>query len=364
MRINDVIEAMIKLYKTQISTSIPFSPLLIGSPGIGKTSLTHQFAEKVAELEGKKLIDYEDLPSDGVLDNVIIFKYINLNTIEPTDIIGKPSSRDNVMVYEPPRWVKICSKYQCIILLDELNTTVLDANFTVAMMLINERRSGEVKLHPRTFIIATGNEKDENYLVRVLPSPLINRVVRIRVENTVEDWINYMNNKHKVWDKRIASFLLHRRDLFIKPAEDTPFPSPRSWERVALLDIDDEETYYELVEGLVGSDTAKELMTFIKYRSVVDKILKTGEIPESTPLSVKYYLLGVLSEQYDKYPKILESLDNEFATLLFIMVPDKEKFVEFLKKHNPKTKTGEDYSTVILKAYSSAHKLFEGWKQD
>jgi len=367
MKINQIVERALKVY--ELNKKAPVALFLVGAPGVGKTAITRRIAAKIAQAEGKRVIDYEDVAMGRVavdeLKNAVIYVYVNLNLHDPVDISGKPVNKEirglgEVMSYSPPLWLKICSEYQCVIVLDELNTAVLDANLTLAMSLINERRSGDVRLSPETFIIATGNRRDENYLVRDLPMPLWNRLITVAVENDINDWIEYMNRRHgDNWNKAVGALLMERRDLFVKPAADGPFPSPRSWEKVAIItaglkELGPEEI--EIVSGAVGGEAAGALATFMAHHDKIEEILKTGEVPDNMGVSEKYYLASVIAVKYNELEtaeKIMSQLDDETITLIFYLASDKMKLMRWCRDKKIKTKAGKDVLAVLMRAYNT-----------
>ena len=64
-------------------------------------------------------------------------------------------------------------------------------------------------------VVAAGHRpEDASSIVRLIHNPLLNRFKIIKVSPpTVQEWAEYMNNKHgDAWDKKVYAFLMRFRD--------------------------------------------------------------------------------------------------------------------------------------------------------
>jgi hypothetical protein len=95
--------------------------------------------------------------------------------------------------------------------------------------LLLERRLGEHRLPPGTWVVAAGNRVEDRALVRAMSSALVNRVLIVNVRVDVKEWLLWAKG-HAVRSEVLAfiTFMpeaLHRN----VPAEPLPFSTPRAW---------------------------------------------------------------------------------------------------------------------------------------
>lgn len=247
-------EAKKILYKSLLSN---VTPLLIGAPGIGKTSIAKQLYEENKNLYSSLIVIEACLVNPGDLyvcvpENGTIKEY----------------------VYNIPD--------NSFIIIDDITLAEL-YQMKFLLKIVFEKRIGNKPLN--CHVVMTGNYTDDLTDANVLISTMQNRILQIDVEADVDDWLYwaYENNINR----NIIEFIkMDGSRLFSKPVSG-PFPTPRSWEMLSkiLNNIEDLNEYniYNIAKGLVGQETAALFDEFIKYRIDFnpEKALKEGHIGKS-----------------------------------------------------------------------------------
>jgi DNA polymerase III delta prime subunit len=109
--------------------------LLLGPPGVGKSTVVYDAAEYIASKVGKQFIKFVIrwdpgkkkfvVNGDSVEDvlaepsKYFVLTDFRLSTVEPSDLTGIPRSHDGITFYEPLVWAVLHSSAPGIIFLDE-----------------------------------------------------------------------------------------------------------------------------------------------------------------------------------------------------------------------------------------------------
>jgi len=202
---------LINFLEKLISENLKISTMIWGPPGIGKSSIVSEAANKAG-------INFIDL---------------RLSQLAPTDLRGLPvpvypqnEQQQGTSKWYPPEFLPRDGKG--VLFLDELNMAppVMQG---VAQQLILDRKIGNYKVPDGWLILSAGNRKEDRASVFEMPSPLANRFIHLEIEANYESFKNYAINKNIA--EEITSFLAFRPKLlhsmnFAQKA----WPSPRSWE--------------------------------------------------------------------------------------------------------------------------------------
>ena len=114
----------------------------------------------------------------------------------------------------------------------------------------------------------------------LLPAPLMNRVIKFKIDPPTEDsWAKWMTSHYgNDWDKRIYVFLkrFHSEHYILKLPSETEtlnaFPTPRSWSDLALL-MKAGLTSQDIINGLVGEEVGLKLRGFLETKVDVKDLL-------------------------------------------------------------------------------------------
>jgi hypothetical protein len=188
---------------------LPYSVMIWGAPGIGKSSIVGA----VAERHGLDLID------------------LRLSQLAPTDLRGLPVAEDGRARWYPPEFLP--QDGQGILFLDEINMAPPTMQ-GVAQQLVLDRRVGSYKAPDGWLIWAAGNRAIDRAAVFDMPAPLANRFVHFEVETDLASFRSWGISTGL--NERIAAFLAFRPALLHMPSHKVPaWPSPRSWAMASKL---------------------------------------------------------------------------------------------------------------------------------
>ena len=245
-------------------------PILIhSSPGIGKSSIVRQVANKLG----------------------IGFVDVRLAEMESVDIRGLPSiDKDKgVMKWNAPDFWPRDPKSKGIIFLDEI--TSCDKSCQVAAYeLILDRKIGDFyKVPDGWYIVSAGNLTTDRAVAMSTSSALSNRFMHVELESDPDQW-GAWGITHDIHPSVLGFIQYRPMNLFNMEKENLErgWPSPRSWERVSqMVKIygNNEDLLRKIVYGLVGSAKGVEFMEFHRLNHNFDNIIDMvyGKIPIKIP---------------------------------------------------------------------------------
>lgn len=249
---------------SQIATALDIviaakeSAMLWGSPGVGKSQVVHQVAEK----HDMQMID------------------LRLSQLDPVDLRGVPDvdKKQRLTMWNAPEFLPREGKG--ILFLDEINSAA-QATQAAAYQLVLDRKLGNYTLPKDWAIITAGNRVGDRAIVNQMGTALKNRLTHLNFEVNNEDWGMWALT-HGV-STEVLSFIRFRPMLLnefekrsesrnenerIKRLRDSnAFATPRSWEALSKLVAQKppEDIEYELYSGRVGEGAAAEFMGYMKY---------------------------------------------------------------------------------------------------
>ena len=227
---------------------------LKGKPGVGKTAVAQQIAEK----HGLKFVD------------------IRLSQIDSSEVAGIPfkkvvKSKDgkdvDVMAYALPEWAVMANDQPTLVLFDELNRAE-KATRDAALQMFNEKRIGwDFKFNDKVYFIAAGNLGEEDGTdVDVLDSALNGRLIHMKFSPTFKEWEDWA--KKAGVNPAIISFLRARDSHLYKASSNTEeaYASPRSWANFSkMLNGADMEEIKILNQELGASYVGASAQAFMKW---------------------------------------------------------------------------------------------------
>ena len=286
-------------------------PLLVGSPGMGKSQIYQQIAN-----------DYNLLLID-----------VRLSTCDVTDLCGFPQIIGSKAGYVPMNTFPIegdplPNGYSgWLLLFDEL-TSAVPALQAASYKIILDRMVGTHRLHKNVAICAAGNLETDGAVVEPMSTALQSRMVHLELVVNAEDWLNWATEKGI--DHRITSYIKFKPgQLYTFKADhtDKTYACPRTWEftnRIIKTVDEDDKHLLPMLAGTLGEGVAREFMVFMKiYESLptIDKIIASpSTIPVSDEPSILFALTGSIShhakvENLDALMQFVVRLPVEFQVV-------------------------------------------------
>jgi len=348
------------------------SILILGDPGIGKSSVVKQTAQRIAKKLNKKFvefkftwksngeIDYRNIYSKAieVLKNpekYFVYIVMRLSEREPTDFTGFPREIEinyngkKIMLsdYKPFIWQLIASACAGFLVLDDFTNISRPDTESIAYQVVLDRISGWIEFNENLLVIAIGNTPESSSLAKALATPLVSRLrIYYAKEPTLEDWIKYMM-QYDI-DERILLYLKQNPDDFIKipdePETLDPYPCPRSWEMLARIskDITDENEFIYEAAATVGVEVAYRLKAFLSIKSPdPDELIRNPLIWSELKFEQKFLSLAKMITyirnnikhknkiyMLHRFLRYLYENDRENIVTLLHLMPD-ELYYEF-----------------------------------
>lgn len=284
-------------------------PILVESiPGLGKTQLAYQASVELG----------------------VDFQAIHAPLLQPEDY-GFPvisQKRDDVdFVVSKAKFPIEGSEFedQGILLIDELSQSDPSAQKILAN-LIQEREIHGKKLKEGWVIVATGNRTTDRAGANRILSHLGNRVTRVTLEASIDDWIQWALSIGKVKPEVIA-FIRFKPALLahFDPQQDIN-ATPRAWSEgvSATFGSIPTELEFESFRGDVGEGAASEFMAFVKIARELPSVDQVLLAPEKTKVpvegSARYAITGALAhatndQNFARAMKYIDRLPPEFSVL-------------------------------------------------
>ena len=249
--------------------------VLWGSPGTGKTSVVRALGESLG------------WPVEVVIGSIR----------EPADFAGLPVVVDGGVKMAPPAWAtRLAVAEVGLLFLDEL-TTAPPAVQAAMLRVVLERVVGDLALPPGVRVVAAANPPEEAADGWELAAPLANRLVHL-------DWpveagavasglavgfptpsvllASEPSAAQQLSARAAVAAFLHVRPTLVLQIPSVAalasrgWPSPRSWEAVAVLlaaceaSMASEDARSALVMGAVGEGAALEFLSWLANADLPD----------------------------------------------------------------------------------------------
>jgi hypothetical protein len=310
--------------------------MIHGKPGIGKSSIVHQFAEAMRK-------EYKDF-------RVIDKRAVNM---EPTDITGLPWFNGDFSDYKIWEWLP--RDGHGVIFFDEYPQAILATQNSLSELIL-DRRVGKFRLPEGWSIVLAGNMKSDKAGIVELASHMKSRLIHVQLQEDLADFVSWAEKSGAIRDE-VLNFLQYKPDLLCKfKPDDMAYPCPRTWEFASQMieqckeDGQPHSIMLKFIAGAVGEGAASELMSFIKIYETLPEIKTIFEKPDkakvfkepSTALALALCLARRVNEgNIDALVVYLNRCEPEVAV----------KCMTDAVKLNPKLKDTEAY-----KAWHKANK--------
>lgn len=253
MKVKDAVNKLTVCYETMIKSKLPLkempSVMLWGPPGIGKSDLVKQLAQKLGKATDKKV-------------NVTDVRLILFN---PVDLRGIPTSNADktLSVWLKPKIFDMdtSSDVLNVLFLDEISAAPQSVQ-AAAYQITLDRIIGEHKLPDNCIVVAAGNRITDRSVAYKMPRALSNRLLHIEIVPDFQSWQEWAVRKGI--NEKVIGFLSFKQNYLNESditSDDLAFPTPRTWEMVSniLNNVSSDLKFtYPLIAGLVGEGIAAE----------------------------------------------------------------------------------------------------------
>lgn len=325
---------------------------LIGAPGIGKTAIVRQVAERLASERGRQFVDLGEADV-RVIEQIkrdpskyfVFFKLVAPRlTRDDISVPVRIQKLDSVNVrHIPPDELFVFSLpgIEGIFFIDELSNVLSDEQMTLFSALVNERSIGwDLHMQSSVQIITAMNPVSDSSLARDLPEIIADRFIKLFVEPDFESWLAYMYQRHDAGTvSRVASFI-RQFGMFgysKYSIRDVPaFTTPRSWEAVvSVLEKASavDGIVEEMIAGLIGAEPTAKLVEFLRSKVNVDDVLAGKVSFEELTIGEKNLVVGAVAgklvdavkaekwEEVKRLVKFLSDLKGDWRGLAVALVP-------------------------------------------
>ena len=261
-------------------------PMLVGSPGCGKSAIIHQIAR-----------DF----------NLFIID-LRLSQCDPTDLMGFPAVTGQKADYMPMKTFPIegdpipAGYSGWLLFLDEFNGAPLSVQ-KAAYKLVLDKMVGSHKLHKNVAIACAGNKDTDNAAVEAMSTALQSRLVHMELVVDTQEFIDHASDAG--FDYRIGSYLSYKPAnvyTFKPDHSDNTYACPRTWEFASkILKVEDIGSVdaMPMLAGTVSEGVAREFIGFCKIEANLPKIPQIIASPDSTPVpeeaSYLYAMTGAVA---------------------------------------------------------------------
>lgn len=329
MKYSDIKQSVI----ANFSTGNKLVPYIEGKPGGGKSSLGRDII-KTLGINPERMTEF------------------NPSLRDPVDIMGVPRTEADVAKWIPmPEFYRIRddgTDQPCALLIEELSDAPIPMQNPMCRVIL-DRYAGELKLHPKLFIIATGNRTQDKSGANRMSTKLGNRMQTLQFDENLDDWCDWAIDADLKMP--LIQFIRFRPNLLSDFDPNRSInPTPRSWALVnEVNDTLPSDLYYGNIAGLVGEGAAAEFTGFLRiFRSLpnIDGIIMNpskAEVP--TDKAVMYALTGAISnrvsaDNFDRLTEYASRLPQEFQVMYMLdsikrkpEIKDTKAFVQWSVKN-------------------------------
>lgn len=200
------------------------------------------------------------------------------NTFDP--VTGKKTGWASTQ-FQPCDWLIAAVQFPCVVFLDERNRALEGVKQAVFQLTDSKAFYGNT-LHAETRIVIAENDSDE-YQVQQCDPAEISRCATVRLDPTVQDWIDYAETQNL--DLAIIEFIRANESCLEHTGPSSPgkkYPDRRTWFKLAsecvrhnLIDEPNSSLLRVLAGSMLGSETSN---TFVKFLQARDRSVSAKDV--------------------------------------------------------------------------------------
>ena len=241
--------------------------LILGPPGIGKSTVIRDYAWRRASQLGLKLVDLSEAQEIDVSKHYLYLHiFAPLIRAEDLAFIAKKGGGYDWTLPEKLRLLTTPGA-RGLVFIDEITNVQLPEVQTLLFSMILDKRVAYSRLSRGVEVVAAGNTPEDSPVATPPPPPLLDRFrIVVRADPpSLEEWVKWMNSVGRPWDVRVALILRSKPALMYKPPRQgslNKFPTPRSWSvlawELAAAGHPLGDDAVELASMIVGPEAAEE----------------------------------------------------------------------------------------------------------
>lgn len=282
------------LIESRINHDIKRPVMVEGAPGVGKTQIMQQIANKISEASGEEF---------G-------FIAVHTPTLSPEDmgVPGYTEDRSGIEFKTPNKTLPFVNSdfpERGILLIDELAQGDKATQKGLGNLL-QERTVHGNPIKDGWFMVATGNRVQDRAGASQILSHVRNRMTTVEMNTNLDDWITWFQ-RSKYFKPEVAAFLRWKPELLNNfDPNHAASATPRAWAEGIAPTIGSvtPDLEFAAFEGDIGDGPANEFIAFLQiYRDLPDlnKVLASPDKHKADyKANVKYALCGALAAKADK----------------------------------------------------------------
>lgn len=277
-----------------------------------------------------------------------------LSQMDAVDLVGTPSTADGYTRWNPPDWMRFDPNSKGILLMEEITSASREV-FAASYQLFLDRELNGAQIPEGWLVVALGNRLSDRGVVNQVPSPLLNRFVKLTLEPHLDSWVEWAGAAGV--DPRMIAWVSYQPEYLhnfeaVGGGVSEPFCSPRSIVSASdYIDWPDEDRV-EMLRGCLGKAGASALESYLRLYTQLptkDEILADPigcRIPGNDKLGERYAVTMLCSSVMDRisFEKLWQYVDRlgaNFAMLAVKLAASRDKQIltakgyrEFTLKHN------------------------------
>jgi len=323
--VKTIVEANIN---TQLRGDLTSPIVLIGAPGVGKTSFIKDLTNErnyslinisAASLSLEECTGLPDFVTDESMD-----KY---STVQSCESKATKWSVPEI-IYQANHLVETTGR-PTVILLDDLHRMPQSTKSALYELLL-ERQLKQYKLNDQVAIVATSNDSSEAGFDG-MDSPILNRLAFLNFDPSHEDWYQAAG---RFYHHFIASFL-KTNSQYLNEQESVinPFATARSWNALSnqMKTLDEKfviDNLLLLAKQYVSGNAANELLKHVTYMTKINfstivkskKLVKISELPVLDQILYAYIFTYIETVEDMVYlVDLIETNEDEQSFIGFLM---------------------------------------------